>query len=135
MAAVLNLKSVRLTGGAGGKSTVERTYSVVFSGSYSGSGTTGEPLDFTSPTIFTNTDWIARPRFARNPREYAVLNHPEGYTLKIEPGTALATGWGIRVFWTGIGDSAVLAELANGAYAAGLLAAAGIRVSFSEDAV
>lgn len=132
MAVVLDLVSIKVSAGAGGKSTVERTYSVVFSGSYSASGTTGEPLDFTNTTTFTNTPWLPRPRFARNPTEYAVLNSPEGYVLKIEPGSALATGWGLRVFWTGIGDSAVLAELANGAYAAGIKAAVGIRVMFAE---
>lgn len=134
MAVVLNLVAVRLTAGAGGISTVERTYSVVFSGSYSGSGTTGEPLDFTNRTTFTNTNWLPRPYFARNPTEWAVLNMPAGYVMTIDPGTALATSWGLRIFQS---DDAVdaLDELADAAYPAAVSDAVGIRVRFSEKAV
>lgn len=128
---VLDLKTVRIEGGGGGRSRVLRVYGVTFSGSYANSGTTGEALDFTNTTTFTNPDWIARALFSRNPSEYAVLNHPAGWEMKIEPGTAPATGWGLRLFQSA-GSAAPLAELANGAYPASITGSVGIRVSFAQ---
>lgn len=131
MAVVLNLLSVRLNGD-GGRKVIERTYSVVLTGSYSGNGTTGEALDFTSATTFTNTNGIERGKFANNPTEWAVLNAPFGYAMNVVVGTALATGWGLRFSRTGSGNGVIFTEVANGAYDADIKADTGIRVRFAE---
>lgn len=126
MAVVFDLKSVKV-GESGGNKVITRVYGVTLSGSYSDTAVKGEPIDFTSQTIFTNTKHIPRAGFSRIPTEYGVLNQPIGYLMKIEPGTLL-TNWGLRV-------SDLAAELSNGAYAAGLYNQSGLQVFFSEKLV
>jgi hypothetical protein len=132
MALVLDLKTIQLAGD-GGRKQIRRVYDVTFTGSYAGSGAAGDPIDFTSSTIITNSLRLERAKPGFNPNEYAVQNNPPGFLLVITPGASLASGWGLRIYQTGAGNNQPFSELANGAYPAGLTGiTAGVRLEFRE---
>jgi hypothetical protein len=115
MAIVLTLLSSQING-AGGRGRVTKRYSVAASGSYAGSGTTGDLIDYQGAL---NPGWIERAKFARIPDQFAVLNQPAGFIMRIEPSYTDYAGSGIRFFQS---DDAVdpLDEVADGAYPAGI---------------
>jgi hypothetical protein len=134
MALALALKSVNVVGD-GGRKQVKRVYDVTFTGSYANTGTTGDPIDFTSATIMSNPNKLERALFANNPEDFDVTNNPPGYLITISPGTAIgsAGSWGLRIWQTGSGNNQPFSELANGAYPAGLTGiTSGVRVVFYE---
>lgn len=99
---------------------IERIITVTPTGNYQGNGAGGDVLNLTT---LTNPNFLANAAigYPGNFDEAEVLASPPGFVGVLVKGGTLAT-WGIRVYQTGAAVSSPLAELANGAYPAGVLA-------------
>jgi hypothetical protein len=85
------------------------------SGSYA---TGGDTMDFTALTANLGLS-DALIGFPGNITDYRVVACPFGYKAEIVKGTAL-TNWKLKIEYTGAAVSSAYAELAAGAYPAGL---------------
>lgn len=94
--------------------TKELILSLVASGNYANSGTTGDVVNLNS---ILNPNFLgdAQVGYPAIITEYEVIDSPPGYLGVLVKGATPAT-WGLRVYQTGAAVSGPFAELANGAY-------------------
>lgn len=109
--------------------TLKRTLSITFSGNYT---TGGDTLDLTAVTVSTQGSMSAI-KFHRLPFVYELGNPcAAGFGYELVPGTTLAN-WLLKVYRQD-GSTGALAEIAQAAYPAAVLALTNFQVTLEEKA-